>query len=139
MTNFIEKVRLFTDGGCRGNPGSGAIGIVICDADHKELGRYSQCIGQTTNNRAEYMALIKGLERCAQFTRRRVVCFTDSQLVVNQMSGKWQLKNDELRTLFFEVKKFEQPFDEVIYTHVKRTNPYIKKADKLLNEAFEGR
>jgi len=107
--------------------------------DHKELDRYSQCIGQTTNNRAEYIALIKGLERCAQFTRRHVVCFTDSQLVVNQMSGKWRLKNDELRALFFEVKKFEQSFDEVIYTHVKRTNPYIKKADKLLNEAFEGR
>ena len=139
MAKFIDEVRLFTDGGCRGNLGPGAIGIVICDNSHTELFRHAECIGSTTNNRAEYAALIKGLNLCAKFTRRKVVCFLDSQLVVNHMTGIWRLKNDQLRDLFLEVKKHEQIFDEVIYTHVVRTNPFIKKADRLLNEAFEGR
>ena len=127
---FIDEVRLFTDGGCRGNPGPGAIGIVIYDSLHIELFQHAVCIGSTTNNRAEYAALIKGLNLCAKFTRRKVVCYLDSQLVVNHMNGIWRLKNDQLRDLFLEVKK---------HTHVLRTNPFIKKADRLLNEAFEGR
>jgi len=139
VTKFIDEVRLFTDGGCRGNPGPGAIGIVIYDNSHTELFQHAECIGSTTNNRAEYAALIKGLNLCAQFTRRKVVCYLDSQLVVNHMNGIWRLKNDQLRGLFLEVKKHEQIFDEVIYTHVLRTNPFIQKADRLLNEAFEGR
>jgi ribonuclease HI len=63
----------------------------------------------------------------------------DSQLVVNQMNGVWRLKNDELRSLFHEVKKCEQLFREVVYQQVGRTNPFMKKVDRLLNEAFEGR
>jgi ribonuclease HI len=55
------------------------------------------------------------------------------------MSGTWRLKNDQLRQLFFEVKQCEQVFAEVVYTHVKRTNPFIRKADRLANEAIEGR
>ena len=139
MPNFIDHVKLFTDGGCRGNPGPGAIAGLVVDNDNRELARYSNCIGNTTNNRAEYRALIKGLEMCAQHTRRRVTCFTDSQLVVNQMNGTWRLKNDDLRQLFQQVKDCERVFDEVIYTHVSRTNPFIKKVDRTLNEAFEGR
>jgi len=55
------------------------------------------------------------------------------------MNGTWRLKNEELRSLFYEVKKHEQVFQEVIYQHVERTNPSVKKVDRLLNEAFEGR
>ena len=61
MINFIHSVKLFTDGGSRGNPGSGAIGIMILAPDNQELERYSDCIGSATNNRAEYKALIRGL------------------------------------------------------------------------------
>jgi len=139
MAKFVDRVRLFTDGGCRGNPGPGAIGVLILDADGDELYTYDGCIGQTTNNRAEYHALIKGLDACAKFTRRHVACYMDSQLVINQMTGVWRLKDDELRTLFHRAKDLERPFDEVIYQYVERTNQYIKKVDKLLNEAFEGR
>lgn len=139
MAGFIEEVKLFSDGGCRGNPGPGAIGLLILNKANQELDEHAECIGQTTNNRAEYKALIKGLDFCAKYTRYRVCCFTDSQLVVKQMNGTWHLKNDELRSLFHEVKKREQVFQEVIYQHVERTNPYIKKVDRLLNEAFEGR
>ena len=138
MAGFIEHVKLFTDGGCRGNPGPGAIAALVMDEQNNELGLSSGCIGNTTNNRAEYRALIAGLELCARHTRRRVTCYTDSQLVVNHMNGTWRLKNDELRKLFQKVKDCERVFDEVGYTHVSRTNSFIKKVDRALNEAFEG-
>lgn len=139
MASFIEEVKLFSDGGCRGNPGPGAIGVRILGEANQELATYAECIGQTTNNRAEYRALIKGLDLCAQYTRRRVCCFTDSQLIVKHMNGTYRLKNDELRSLFYEVKKREQVFQEVIYQYIERTNPYMREVDRLLNEAFEGR
>ena len=98
-----------------------------------------ECIGNTTNNRAEYTALLKGLDLCAKFTRKKVCCYCDSELAVNQMNGVWRLKNDELRELFHKVKRNSGVFAEVIFQHVNRTNQNIKKADKLLNDAFEGR
>ncbi|SRR5213594_926678 len=139
MPKFIDAVKLFTDGGCRGNPGPGAIGMIILDEDNAELHTYAECIGNTTNNRAEYRALIKGLRLCAKYTRGRVTCYLDSELVVRQMNGVYRLKNEELLALFQTVKDSERVFTGVIYQHVNRTNQFIKKADRLLNEAFEGR
>ena len=136
MPKFIDAVKLFTDGGCRGNPGPGAIGIIILDGDNTELHSHAECIGSTTNNRAEYHALIKGLRLCAKHTRGRVTCYLDSELVVRQMNGVYRLKNEELLGLFQKVKDLERVFSEVIYQHVNRTNQFIKKADRLLNEAF---
>lgn len=139
MPRFIDRVKLFTDGGCRGNPGPGAIGMIILDVDNTELHTHAECIGNTTNNRAEYHALIKGLRLCAKYTRGRVTCYSDSELVVKQMNGDYRLKNEELLALFQKVKDLERVFTEVIYQHVNRTNQFIKKADRLLNEAYEGR
>ncbi len=139
MARFIEHVKLFIDGGCRGNPGPGAIGTLIIDGDGNQLLLEAECIGHTTNNRAEYHALIKGLNVCARYTRRRVTAYTDCELVVNHMNGNYRLKNDVLRELFHKVKQCEGVFDEVVYTHVKRTNQYIRRVDRALNEAFEGR
>ncbi len=139
MAKFIDKVKLFTDGGCRGNPGPGAIGILIMDSSNNELRKYAECIGETTNNRAEYHALIKGLDLCAKHTRGSVVCYLDSELVVKQLHGDFRLKNDKLRELFQQVKDRERVFDSVVYQHVSRKNQYIQKVDHLLNNAFEGR
>jgi ribonuclease HI len=139
VAKYIDKVKLFTDGGCKGNPGPGAIGLIIQDADGNELRRYKEVIGAATNNRAEYRALIKGLDLCAKYTRGKVVCYSDSQLLINQMDGTWRLKDDTLRELFHEVKNKERPFDEVVYQQVRRTNQTIKKVDRLVNDAFEGR
>lgn len=138
MARFIADIKLFTDGGCRGNPGPGAIGVLILDSDNNELKSYAECIGETTNNRAEYMALIKGLDLCAKFTRKRVVCYSDSQLLIKQMTGEWRLKNDKLRELYHEAHKMEDVFEKVVYQHVYRTNTYIKKVDSSLNKAMDG-
>ena len=136
---YIDSVLLFTDGGCRGNPGPGAIGILITDGHEISLKSISKCIGQTTNNRAEYEALIVGLDMCAKYTRGTVTCFSDSALLVKQMNGVWRLKNDQLRQLWHKVTNHSRVFERVIYQHVKRTNPMIVKADRLVNYALEGR
>jgi len=137
--SYIDSIQVFSDGGCRGNPGPGAIGVFVTDVNNSPLFEYSECIGNTTNNRAEYKAAIKGLDIAAKFTRGRALIFCDSELVVNHMNGTWRLKDDELRKLFYEVKQVSQAFKEVIFQHVKRTNQNIKKADRILNNAFEGR
>ncbi len=139
MARSTDHIKVFTDGGCRGNPGPGAIGVLVLDGDGNELRREAECIGATTNNRAEYHAVIKGLNACAEYTRGKVTVYTDSELVVKQMSGTWRLKNKELRDLFVKVRHCAMVFKEVVYTHVKRTNPYIRKVDRALNEALEGR
>ena len=114
MAGFIDHVKLFIDGGCRGNPGPGAIGVLIVDNDGNQLRMEAECIGVTTNNRAEYRALIKGLDLCAKHTRRRVTAYSDSELVVNHMNGHWRLKDDTLRELWKKVKQCEQVFKEVV-------------------------
>ncbi|MBA2251748.1 MAG: ribonuclease HI family protein [Nitrospirales bacterium] len=136
---FIDEVSLYTDGGCRGNPGPGAIGILICDAASTVLHEHAECIGHTTNNQAEYKALIKGLALCAHYTRGRVCCYSDSQIVIKQVTGAYRLKNEALRPLFDEVKRRAQHFQAVVFQHVRRENPLIVKADRILNDAFEGR
>ena len=139
MPKFVNQVKLFTDGGCRGNPGPGAIGVLILDGDRNELGSFAECIGDTTNNRAEYRALIRGLDLCAKYTRGQVVCHADSEIIVKQLNGVYRLKNDHLRELWHQVKDRERVFTSVVYQHTSRNNTYIKKVDHLLNNAFEGR
>ncbi|HKW40588.1 MAG TPA: ribonuclease HI family protein [Gemmatimonadales bacterium] len=137
---YIDHVKLFADGGCRGNPGPGAVAALVLNAsDNVQLDFEATCIGTTTNNRAEYSAVIQGLNVCARHTRGRVTCYTDSQLVVNHMNGTWRLKDDALRRLFLEARQCEQVFREVVYTHVSRDNLFIKRADRALNDAFEGK
>ena len=82
----IETVKLYSDGACEGNPGQGAIGCLVLDENNQELDSYSECVGYTTNNRAEYLALIKGLECAARHTRNTVHCYLDSELVVKQLN-----------------------------------------------------
>lgn len=139
MPQFIDEVKLISDGGCRGNPGPGAIAFIIKDRNGSELERYHECIGQTTNNRAEYLALIRGLDCAAKHTRKTVTCFLDSEIVANQVTGSFRLKNDDLRALFHRVKEMERPFESVTYQLLKRTNPLIKKVDELVKLALEGR
>ena len=67
-----DRIKLFTDGGCRGNPGPGAIGFIITDENNNVLDEFAECIGEATNNRAEYSALIRGLDCAARHTRGTV-------------------------------------------------------------------
>lgn len=137
---YFEQINLFTDGGSKGNPGPGSIGIVVCDGNNSVLYEYSECIGHCTNNQAEYRALIKGLDLCAFYTRKRITAFSDSELMIKHMNGVYRLKNMALRSLFQEVKDRERIFESLVYQHVTRdANQRIKRADELLNQAHAGR
>ncbi len=134
---FIDLVKVYTDGACRGNPGSGAIGILISDGEGNVLDQHKECIGDCTNNIAEYKALSKGLDLAVKYTRNKVEVYSDSKLVVHQMRGEWRIKQPHLKTLFNRVKKKETQFENVNYNHLPRTNRCIKQADQMANDALD--
>jgi len=135
----ILTLHIYTDGGSRGNPGPSAIGIVFYDENKNKIAEYKECIGEGTNNQAEYKALIRGLELATAYCRKKILCFLDSELVVRHLSGMYRIKNEELRRLFYILKDREKPFEEVVYNHTKRTNQFIQYADKLVNDALDGK
>jgi len=132
-------VSVYADGACSGNPGPGAIGVVVLDENNQEVRTCRECIGETTNNRAEYKAVIRGLELAAGICRRKVTCFSDSELLVKQLNKTWRIRNKELLKLNIEVNERANLFDEVIFQHINRNNQYIIKADKLTKDALAGR
>ena len=126
-----------SDGGARGNPGPGAIGVIVRD-DEKILTKYSSRIGKfVTNNVAEYEALIKALELGCKFTQDEITCVLDSELVVNQLLGEYQVRNQNLLPLFLKVQKLQENFKKIKYVHVSRENKFQVLVDELLNEELD--
>ena len=137
MPPIVNELHIFTDGCCRGNPGSAAIAFIIFDENGSMLCEHKQCIGEATNNIAEYKAIIRALEIGAGHCRRKVFVYSDSELVVKQVSGSYRIKKHHLLELFHIVKDRERAFDSVTYTHKSREHPKLKRADKLANEALD--
>ena len=131
----FNKLIIHVDGACRGNPGPGAIGIVIYDNKRKKIKEHSEFIGKTTNNRAEYTALVRVLELAAKLSKGEIKCFSDSENTVKQLNGINKVKDKELMKLFKKVKDLEKMFEKVKYNHVKRENN--KRADELANECLD--
>lgn len=136
---MIRKIYVNADGGARKNPGPAAIGIVISDENKNQLECYKECIGDTTNNVAEYKALIKALQVSAKYTRDEVHVFMDSELVIKQINGYYRIKASHLLPLFQEVKNYERTFNKVVYNCVTRNNKFQVLADKLVNDALDDR
>jgi len=128
-----KKATLHTDGGARGNPGPAGIGAVL-DYDGKQQ-TFKKYIGETTNNQAEYQAVILGLEKAKEAGAEEVDIFLDSELVQQQLIQKYKVKNQELGPLFVKVWNLAQGFKKVKYVHVRRSDN--KLADKLVNEAID--
>ena len=127
-----------SDGGSRGNPGPGAIGVLVRNGD-SVLEMHSEKIGKVTNNIAEYKALIKALEMAKKYTDDEVVCVLDSQLIVKQLLGEYMVKSPELMKLFLQVQKLQDNFKKIKYVHVSRWNPFQQMVDTLLNIEMDGR
>ena len=126
-----------SDGGARGNPGPGAIGIIV-RKDGEILTRYSAKIGKyVTNNIAEYEALIKALELASKYTQDKITCILDSELVIKQLLGEYRVRNPKLLELFLKVQKLQEKFNKVIYKHVSRWNKFQQIADELLNKELD--
>lgn len=125
-----------SDGGARGNPGPGAIGVIVRD-EGNILVRHSSMVGShVTNNIAEYEGIIKALELASQHTKE-VTCFLDSELVVKQLLGEYKVKNPALLELFLRVQQLQERFDKIKYKHVPRWNKFQQIADELLNNELE--
>lgn len=131
------KLRTYSDGGARGNPGPGAIGVIVCDAKDEILIEHQDVIGDATNNIAEYCALIAALALAKELGAREVESFLDSELVVRQLAGIYRVKSEHIRTLIQEVRKVESEFQKVSYRHLPRTHARLKQADRLVNRALD--
>ena len=134
-----KKLYIFTDGGSRGNPGDAAIGILILDENKKPIKQFKQYIGKTTNNQAEYTALVTALEFASEFSKGEITCTSDSELLVKQLNGNYKDKDNNLKKLFDKVKDLGKKFTKINYNHVNRENPLIQKVDALVNEALDER
>src|SRR4030042_3041436 len=120
MVREMDKLVIYTDGGARGNPGPAAIGVVIRDK------QYAQTIGSATNNVAEYKAVIFALKKAKQILgaakakKTQVAVMSDSELLVEQLSGRFKIKNGELKILFVDVWNLKQDFLAVDFRHINR-------------------
>lgn len=130
-----EAVKLYADGGSRGNPGPSASGYVIFDANDGVLVDKGVYLGITTNNQAEYTALKLGLEEALGMGVRSVQVYMDSLLVVNQMKGVFKVKNRDLWPIHEAINQLVSRFKEVKFTHIPRE--LNKAADAAVNRALD--
>ena len=131
----VGRVRLWIDGGSRGNPGLSAIGVVVEDDQGRELETVGKVIGQATNNVAEYRALIVGLELARGLGAADVEVRSDSELLVRQMTGEYKVKNEGLKPLHGEARALAAGFDRFSIAHVERE--LNRRADALVNRALD--
>lgn len=137
----MKKIVIYADGGSRGNPGPAGSGAVVLDEKEKVLAEVSLYIGNTTNNVAEYKAIIGGLACAvelfgAKLKGMHVELRMDSELVIRQLTGKYKVKHPNLKPLFADAKELiARHFDEVKYTHVPREKNTL--ADALANKAMD--
>ena len=152
----MTKIYIYTDGGARGNPGPAAIGVVIKDESNNTIHTISRRIGETTNNVAEYEAVVAGLEwikenlpkiidnnqqltvNSQQLTenKQQINFFIDSTLIVNQLNGYFKIKNGNLRNYLYKVRELEQEIRlPVYYSQIPREKN--READFLVNKALD--
>ena len=160
QTNF-QKLKIFTDGGARGNPGPAACGVIIKDGQNKVIARHAKYLGRRTNNQAEYEGVLLALTEAQKFglprrslqidgvetegkagLPRRVKAgkieldfYLDSELVVNQLKGSYKVKDADLQKLFVKIWNLSQSFKKITYTYVPRAMNAM--ADRLVNEELD--
>lgn len=127
---------LHIDGASRGNPGPAAFAFVIARPGLPPV-EEADTMGNTTNNVAEYTALVRGLEAAADLGLKRLSVFSDSELLVKQMNGEYRVKHPDLLVLYQDAKLVLKEFDAVTIAHVRRE--FNKRADALGNLALDGK
>lgn len=132
---LVKEIKLYADGGSRGNPGPSASGYVLLDMDNNILFKSGVYLGITTNNQAEYQALKFGLEAAKKMGVREVDVYMDSLLVINQMKGIFKVRNRDLWPIHESIKELATQFKKVNYTHVPRE--LNKLADAEVNTTLD--
>ncbi len=128
-------MKLYTDGGARGNPGPAAGGVVLINDGGNVIKKLGFALGVKTNNEAEYKALIRGLRTSLDEEATHLKCYLDSELVVKQLRGEYRVKNANMKPLWNEAKELEKKFKNVEYFHITRDKN--KQADLLVNEVLD--
>ncbi len=129
------ELTVYTDGGSRGNPGPAAAGFIINDAEGRRLAAKAFYLGETTNNVAEYTALIRALEAVRQVGAESLTVLCDSELVVKQLNGQYKVKSEQIRPLYEQAKGLTAHFPVCHVRHVRREKN--KEADELVNRALD--
>ncbi len=136
---MIKKIDIYTDGGSRGNPGPAGIGVYAITDKKQVLFQLSEYIGNTTNNVAEWQGVVKALEYLIanQIQTEQLNFFLDSELVVNQINGKYKIKKPHLQVIAIRVRHLLRilNFVKVYFNHVPREKN--KFADSLVNQALD--
>ncbi|WP_373046212.1 ribonuclease HI family protein [Vulgatibacter sp.] len=132
-----KRLRVYSDGAARGNPGPAGAGAVIVAPDGEIIERLGRFLGNNTNNYAEYMGLLIGLERAHELGAREVEVLADSQLMIRQLGGSYKVKAENLRPLYLEALALLRGFDAVKLVHVPREQN--KDADEMSNRAIDER
>ena len=131
----LKKAKVFIDGASRGNPGPAAIGVVFQDLEGKVVKELAIKIGDTTNNVAEYMALVFALQEGLMMRVGEIHIFTDSELLARQFSGEYKVKDPGLHRLALQVKHLTSGFDKISVRHIPREEN--KLADRQANKALD--
>ena len=138
LTN-MNKIRIFSDGAARGNPGPSGVGVVIEAGGRKKT--YREFIGYATNNEAEYKALIFALQKVklifgkAKSKNLKLECFLDSELIVKQLNHEYKVLEENIQKFFLLLWNLSTDFKEVKYIHIPRVKN--SEADRLANLALD--
>ncbi len=139
----MSKLIIYTDGGSRGNPGPSACGAVIKNENGEIILRTSKYLGETTNNQAEYQALVlalqkaKGIFKSQKIKKGNLECYLDSELVVRHLNHEYKIKDEGLQLLFINVWNLILDFNSVKFIHIPREKN--KLADELVNKELDAR
>jgi ribonuclease HI len=136
----MSDIIIFTDGGSRGNPGPAACGVFIKNEKEEVLAKIGKYLGNTTNNVAEYSAIIEGfkwvVENKDKIQMQKIYFYMDSLLAYSQLVGLYKVKNEKIREMVFDIRKFEaQIHAPIIYSHIPREKNTL--ADELVNIALD--
>ncbi|CAO0823639.1 ribonuclease HI [Desulfarculales bacterium] len=126
---------LHADGGSRGNPGPAGAGAALLDVSGGLVAAWHRYLGKTTNNVAEYQALILGLEGAADLGVRHLLVRLDSELLIRQLQGRYQVKSPHLKPLFEQARQLTRSFASIKFQHISREQNAI--ADRLANLAMD--
>lgn len=130
------KLKIFSDGGARGNPGPAAAAAVLYEPDKKEpIAAVSEYLGETTNNQAEYQGIIMGLKKAKELGADELDIYMDSELAIKQLKGEYRVKNSEIAKRYLEVHNLIQSFKKITYQHITRDKN--KEADALVNQVLD--
>ena len=127
---------IYSDGGSRGNPGKSAYAIVVT-RDDEIIHEHTEFLGINTNNYAEYRGLIAGMEKAIELGDDKVEFIMDSELVIKQMRGEYKVKSANIMDLNMKARGLASSIPEITFTHVRRANPMVARADALLNAEMD--